>query len=191
MKPTMIGSLALIALLSQYGSGAQPQWTEPINQIEIEGGGKVLVEYGATPRAILTGSPANPSSVSVQGGVLRIICRRPCSEGGQTVVRATVPSLSAISIKAGGRVEVGRGFGRVQTLKVKIQAGGVIDAGSLSADSVDAEISAGGTAIVAAVENLHTRIRAGGAVRYFGNPRVSRQIEAGGSVQKIGLSASR
>lgn len=183
--------LALLAVAAHIGFAAQTDITEPFDKIEVRAGGTVLVEYGSTPRATLVDPASNTRRISVQAGTLRVTCIEPCREKGPQTVRVTVPSLSSISVSAGGEVKIGKGFARTRALAVHVSAGGTIDAAALEADSVTAEVTAGGAATVSARDHLKSRVTAGGRVNYYGNPQLDTKTFAGGDVRRLGAVASR
>jgi hypothetical protein len=106
--------------------------------------------------------------------------------GVQEGARITVVlDVDKTSIKAysGGIIEV---RGKAVTQSVLINSGGILNANELETSQTTVSISAGGSADVKATTLVDAKVKAGGTVTIFGNPKEIRQetVLGGSIIQK-------
>jgi hypothetical protein len=158
--------------------------------VELNGGGKVRLRHGPVQRVtILRGDP-RVSRIEVErqdrgrNGTLVIdACRRSCRNYSLEVEIVT-PSIAAIAVRGGGRIDALGAFPARGELGVAVGGGGVIDARALPARNVGAAVNGGGRILTRASASLGAAISGGGQIVYWGNPAISTAINGGGVVTR-------
>jgi hypothetical protein len=177
--------LPFFALLAGPSSAQVADGTSgaAFRSIELRGGGIVTVRHGATRAVNVIG--ANPGRpIRTEGDRLIIDrCGRNCPRGHRITVEVVTPQLSRVAVNDGGIIAVSDGFARQSALAVSVSQGGMIDARALEADQVAAAVNEGGRILTSPRRQLSATISNGGAVTYWGEPRVTSAINGGGVVQ--------
>ena len=101
-----------------------------------------------------------------------------------TEVEVELPSVTRLAISNGGWIRTIGSFPRQAEMEVEVRNGGTIDTRSMVADKVTASVDQGGRILTVPGVSLSATVSHGGAITYWGNPRVMRSIEDGGVVQK-------
>ena len=153
-------------------------------QVELRGGGNVVVRPGPVQRVILVEGSTQFTSIRVEReGRLRIdTCNERCPDHYRMRVEIQTPDIPDLAIQGGGAIGVAPGFG-AGDLSAAVNGGGKIDARNVDAGSVSAAVNGGGDITVRARSTLSAAINGGGIVHYLGNPQVSSAIHGGGLVR--------
>lgn len=156
--------------------------------LEVVGGGDVIVRPGPVQRVTLLEGSAEISDIYVndrgrnRGNLVISACRRNCPNRYRLRVEVQMPQVEALSVRGGGSIVVGEGFGRTSDVAVAVSGGGQIDTRALFARNAAAAVQGGGNLLVGPSNTLAASIMGGGLVRYWGNPQVSTSIMGGGRV---------
>lgn len=153
-------------------------------QIELRGGGNVIVRPGPVQRVTLVEGSTQFTSIRVESnGRLRIdTCNERCPQLYRMRLEIQMPEIPDLAIQGGGAIGVQPGFAAGSDLSAAVNGGGRIDARAIDAASVSAAVNGGGDIFVRARSTLSAAINGGGAVRYVGHPQVSSAIRRGGAV---------
>lgn len=89
-------------------------------------------------------------------------------EGGEIKLATEVQRLKVKAV-TGGKIEV-RGSAKQQD--IHINTGGQYEAGMLETEQTTVDVNAGGKASVNASEYVEAKVRAGGIIKIYGNPKV-------------------
>lgn len=186
MKKLILAAILPLAAVS--GAAAQtPIAVAAFDEIELRGGGDVLIRHGARQRVTLLEGDRNQASFDVERDGKLVIrpCRTSC-RNQRLRVEIVTPNLEAVAIRGGGSIRAEGGFPSEEAVAVAITGGGTIDTRAVPARDVAAAIVGGGLIRVAAQNNLAATILGGGAVRYTGNPRTTVSVNGGGAVTREG-----
>jgi hypothetical protein len=155
-------------------------------QIELSGGGEVLVRPAAVQRVTITSGDSRSTRVRVvRDGRLEIdVCEPSCPRNYRLQIVVDTPRIDAVAIKGGGTITAAPGFKAQRDLATAVLGGGRIDARSLGAVHVAAAVNGGGEILVSPQSSLAAAVRGGGQVRYSGNPQVSSAISGGGVIRR-------
>lgn len=100
-------------------------------------------------------------------------------EGGEIDVTVAVEKLKTRAI-TGGILDV---KGSAKNQEVKINTGGQFEGKSLETEQTTVNVNAGGSAEVHASEYVEARVKAGGTIKIYGNPKViDKQTFLGGKI---------
>ena len=103
------------------------------------------------------------------------------SSGGNIDVTVEAHDL-ALGADSGGQMKVN---GKADNLQTEASSGSMIDAKGLTAESVIAESSSGGTAYVNPVESLTADASSGGHIKYTTTPsKLDKKTSSGGNVEQ-------
>lgn len=174
------------ALLAAAPVLAQTVRVAPFDKIELEGGGHVVVRYGAVQQVrIVSGSPAVTRFVTDESRKLRIeACNQDCPRHYNLQIVITTPRIDGLGVSGGGAIEgIGR-FPPPRRLSLGVEGGGTVDARALNAQNVSAGVDGGGVIRLRATGRLTAAINGGGHISYRGNPEVTQAINGGGSVER-------
>ena len=178
-------AITLVAAVPAIAAETVP--VSSFRQVELRGGGNVLVRPAAVQRVTIVEGSAQVTRVQVvRNGRLQIdACNGQCPRNYRLRVVIDTPAIEALAIKGGGQISTARGFRAQRNLAAAIQGGGRIDAREIAAAHVAAAVNGGGELLVSPVGDLAAAVRGGGAIRYSGNPRVSSAISGGGAISRI------
>jgi hypothetical protein len=84
----------------------------------------------------------------------------------------------------GGTIRSIGGFPRQAEVAVAVEDGGTIDLRSMTIDAVSARVRDGGRIFTKPQKTLVANIARGGAVTYWGSPRVRSSVEQGGVIAR-------
>jgi hypothetical protein len=168
------------------------------NSIELNGGGTVILRYGQEQRVRLVRGSLKEIDIRVsKGEQIRlggnaIVANRDqliidaCRKGkcGETapVVEVYTPSMSAVSVKNGGRLEARGAFPLQANVGAAVSSGGTMDLRAMPFSNVGASVSGGGSLLVRAETSLGASVQGGGDIRFWGNPSVGYSISGGGTI---------
>lgn len=177
-------AITLVAAVPAIAAETVP--VSSFRQIELRGGGNVLVRPAAVQRVTIVEGSSQVTTARVdRDGRLRIdACNAQCPRNYRLRVLVDTPSIEALAIKGGGNIVAARGFRNQSNLAAAIMGGGRLDARDIASTHVAAAVNGGGELIVSPVADLAAAVRGGGAIRYYGNPRVSSVTSGGGSIAR-------
>ena len=174
------------ALLAAPASlAATPVSVGHFDQIELRGGGHVVVRHGANQSVTLIKGSADITGFHIRDGKKLVIdaCANNCPNGNYDLeIEIVTPELAAAAIDGGGHIQAESGFPAQHDFAAAIDGGGHLDMAALSADKVEAAVNGGGHIEVKAVRSLEAAIDGGGSIVYHGDPEVTQAIDGGGSV---------
>jgi hypothetical protein len=157
--------LALAASAPALASETVP--LAPFREVELSGGGEVVVVPGPVQRVtLIEGSSRFTRLRIIRGNQLKIdTCTEQCPHTYRLRIQIQSPSVPDLAISGGGLISVGSGFRAQHELATAISGGGKIDARGVEASDSAAAV------------------HGGGAIRYWGRPVVSTAIHGGGLVR--------
>jgi len=162
-------------------------------QIELRGGGQVVIRHGATQQVRLVKGSRTYSHIGIEtergGKTDRLViepCRRNCPRNFEFEVEIVTPDVHAVSVKGGGEIRTLGSFPAPESLALAVNGGGQIDARSVQAVSVAAAINGGGVILTRPKTALTAAVKGGGEIRYWGKPSVVQAVSGGGTVVKAG-----
>ena len=155
-------------------------------QVELRGGGNVVVVPGPTERvAILEGSSQfTHMYVDNQGRLVIEACNERCPRNYQLRIEVQSPDVPPLAVSGGGAITTLAGFGPQDHLAVAVHGGGKIDVRSVDAGEVAAAVNGGGQLLVRPRVSLAAAVNGGGNIRYWGHPSVSMAVRGGGTVSQ-------
>lgn len=157
------------------------------DQIELRGGGHVVVKHGASQSVTLIKGSADITGFHIRDGNKLVIdaCAHNCPSGNYDLeIEIVTPELAAAAIDGGGHIQAESGFPVQHEFAAAVDGGGHLDMTALSADKVEAAIDGGGHIEVNAVRTLNAAVDGGGSIVYHGDPQVQQAIDGGGSVSR-------
>ena len=177
-------AITLVAAVPAIAAETVP--VSPFRQIDLRGGGNVLVRPAAVQRVtIIEGSRQVTTMRIARERTLQIdACNGQCPRNYRLRIVIETPNIEGLAIKGGGQITAAPGFRVQKNLATAVQGGGRIDAREMASANVAAAINGGGELLVSPVADLAAAVRGGGAIRYTGNPRVSSVISGGGSISR-------
>lgn len=156
------------------------------NSIDVPNGGHVVLRPAQRQSVRLLKGSLDYTRVGVtDGGVLVIDkCSVKCPRGYRLEVEVLVPNVSRISFANGGWIQSLGSFAGQSDLAARVSHGGTVDVRSMAADRVTATVEQGGRILTAPRGSLLATVTQGGAITYWGNPRVQESVQHGGVVSK-------
>lgn len=192
MASTRILAFAACAFTAlSLTSAAQAQQTvdvAPFRNIELRGGGHVLLRSGPAQRVtILKGSTQYTRLHSDDGHTLKIdACDARCPMHYDLEIEVVTPAISGVAVDGGGSIDAGSGFAAQNAIDAAISGGGSIDIRSISAGHANAAVEGGGDIKLRAERTLEAAVDGGGDITYWGGAKVTTAIDGGGNVSKGG-----
>ncbi len=182
--------VAAVPLARLHSTPAQTQASgaiavAPFNSIDVRNSGHIALRWAATPSVrFLKGGP-DYTRVYVDRGVLVIDrCNPDCPDAYRLDMEVLMPSITSLSLANGGWIQSVGSFPRQDALDVTVRQGGTIDVRPMVVGKVNATVEQGGRILTVPQGLLDAKVRHGGVVMYWGNPRVTRSIDQGGVVDK-------
>ncbi len=188
------------------GSGVLALQERPVrefDEIDVRCQAKVLVSIGDETSILVQTDDNLIDFVTTRfaGDELRIDTDKNLAPVNDLIITITVPSLTDLTVRGSGDVEVQglqesefdlsiKGSGDVimqgiaKRVDASITGSGSINLENLIARDVEISITGSGDAVVHAEDELDVRITGSGDVSYAGGARVERHITGSGSVQK-------
>jgi hypothetical protein len=180
-------AFAAALLAAPTAFAATPVSVGHFDQIELRGGGHVVVKHGASQSVTLIKGSPDITGFRIRDGNKLVIdaCAHNCPSGNYDLeIEIVTPDLAAAAIDGGGHIQAESGFPAQHDFAAAVDGGGHIDMTALSADKVVAAVDGGGHIEVNAVRALHAAIDGGGSIVYHGDPEVTQAIDGGGSVSR-------
>lgn len=185
---TLLVALIRACLLLGVPAAALAQVVVPVGafrSVTLRNGGVVILRHAPTQRVrLLKGAEAYTRATIVEGDRLVIDRFAPCPRGLEPTVEVSAPALEGITVMDGGVIQSSGRFPRQAELLVAVESGGMIDLRSMAVGRVTAAVNQGGRIYARPEETLDAKIAQGGAVTYWGNPRVTSSIKHGGVVER-------
>jgi hypothetical protein len=155
-------------------------------QVELRGGGNVVVVPGPTERvSILEGSSQfTHMYVDPEGRLVIDACNERCPRNYQLRIEVQSPNVPPLAVSGGGSITALGGFGPQGHVAVAVHGGGKIDVRSVDAAEVAAAVNGGGELLVRPRLSLAAAVNGGGNIRYWGHPSVSMAVRGGGNVSQ-------
>ena len=168
------------ALLAQT-----PSQIAPFTGIEVRNGGHVVVRPGSVHRVMVPQALRDCTRLAVRDGVLVISePRDKCHSNYRVEIEVTVPSLNRVAFGNGGWLRVEGNFPRLEELTVRVGQGGTADVRGIVANRVTASVAQGGRILTVPVSSLSANVNNGGAIIYWGDPRVTSSTQHGGVIER-------
>jgi len=183
--PEGAASSAAAGAASASHQSQTPLRLPAFNAIQVNSG-HVTLRSAAMQRVTVLAGSLDYTRVSVTSGGVLVIdkCSVKCPRGYRLEVEIQSPGVSRISLANGGWVESVGTFARQADLATRVNHGGTIDVRRIAADRVNAEVEQGGRILTAPRGSLFATVTQGGAITYWGNPRVEESVRHGGVVSK-------
>jgi hypothetical protein len=158
------------------------------DNVELRGGGHVILRYGASERVTLLQGSTQFTRFRVEDSRKLVIdaCNSDCPSHYDLEIEIVTPHIAGVAISGGGRIDASAGFPAQDRISAAVDGGGDIELTALDARDAEAAVDGGGKIHVRADERLNAAVDGGGAIRYAGNPQVTSAIDGGGSVRPEG-----
>jgi len=188
------------------GSGAaksEARQVAEFDQIEFVGAGSIQIAIGERRPLDITADDNLLPLLKTETIERRLIVRPVESISPKTpiVIKATAPNIEKVSCDGAGKITVvgvkneslrveinGAGYvfvdGETEALDASIAGAGIVSASGLRAGKVAVTVEGAGSADVHAIERLDVTLAGMGAVRYSGDPEITKQISGLGSLTK-------
>jgi hypothetical protein len=180
---TLFFSFALAASATVTTQTAIP--VAPFSSVELRNGGRVFLRYGPTQRVtMLKGSP-DCTRVAVADG--RLVIDRVggrCPDRHELEIEIVTADITSVSVAQGGRISSHGSFPHQAELVATVYSGGAIDIRSMAVDRLTASVEQGGRIFAKPRIALSATVANGGAITYWGDPRVEQSVRHGGVVTK-------
>ena len=156
-------------------------------QVELHGGGQVLLRPGLVQRVTLTRGSSRFTTFRLgRNGSLKIdACNASCPRNYDLQIVIETPRIEGVAVNGGGTIEAAAGFAVHDSLSAAVNGGGKIDVRQLPVATVSAAVNGGGEVLVRPRSSLSAAVRGGGEILYSGNPHVSMAVVGGGEVRRI------
>lgn len=175
---------------------------DSFSEVEISGVGKLEIEMGAKSAISITADENLLPLIKTDVRSNRLIIeteKRVSSDHG-LVFKVTTPDISLLDSSGAATVAIslnnqsltvnqsGAGSvslkGSTDSLQIDLSGAGKIDAESLMAKVVDAEISGVGSITLSVKERLNADVSGAGSITYSGDPVVTKSVSGVGSITK-------
>ncbi len=184
-------TLSLLTLLVALPVAAQIEI--PVGyfeSVELRHGGNVVVRQGPVQRVTMLSGDPRYSTVQLEGKRLVIENRGGHSRDYRLEVEVVTPELESIAVSNGGTMQTAGEFSQAR-VEASVEQGGRLDIRSITADAVIASVDSGGGIFTNPRKTLDATVTSGGAVTYWGDPRVNKTVRDGGVVQRGKLEDAR
>ena len=94
------------------------------------------------------------------------------------------PEIDGLVVTDGGTIRTSGDFPRQPDLAVAVEDGGTVDLRSMVVERVTAAVHDGGRIMTRVQDALTVQVAHGGAVTYWGSPRVTSAVDGGGVVAR-------
>ena len=184
MRLALPVTLAALAFAPATLRAAEPISVPAFRSIDLRGGGSIVITPGAAQRVTLVEGNSRVTRLSVdRNGRLTIdACDGRCPANYKLRIEIQAPHVPDVALTGGGAIRAASGFRQQPRISAAISGGGRIDLRALKADAASIAVKRGGEILVHARASLSAAVVGGGAVRYWGNPKVSQVVQGGGWV---------
>jgi hypothetical protein len=158
----------------------------PFRSVTLRNGGHVILRHASDQRVTLRDGADECTSATIVDGDRLVIdhAHRRCPRGQRPVVEILSPDVDGLRVMDGGTIQTRGEFPRKAELRVAVEQGGLIDLRSMRVDRVTAAVDQGGRILTRPQETLVASVAHGGAVTYWGSPRVTSSTTMGGVVAR-------
>ena len=158
----------------------------PFRSVTLRNGGHVVLRHGTEQRVTLLDGSEHCTNAATLDGDRLVIDRHQsgCPKGHKIQVEILSPDIEEIRVSDGGIIQIRGDFPRKAELQVAVEQGGTIDLRTMEVDRVTAAVKQGGRILTRPQETLVATVAHGGAITYWGNPRVTSSTMKGGVVSK-------
>jgi hypothetical protein len=191
MQNALMLRRSAVALLFAYGLAgvASAETVVPLghfNEVELHGGGHVVLHHGAQQRVTLVRGSTQFTRMSIERGAKLVIdaCNDQCPPSYDLEIEIDSADIDAVSIEGGGKIEAEGAFPDLNALAAAIDGGGAIDVRAMAAHTANAAVSGGGDIKVTAKDGLNAAVNGGGRITYWGDPAVRSAVNGGGDIRK-------
>lgn len=189
----MLRALSMVAILATMPciapvAHAETVSVEPFRNVELRGGGHVVLRRGPEQRMTLLSGSTRFTRLHVRenGQLVIDACNEDCPHHYDLEIEIVTPRIAGVAVSGGGKIESARGFGRQESVAAAVEGGGQIDIRSIEADRADAAVNGGGHIELRAERRLEAAVDGGGHIAYWGDPSVTSAVDGGGSVSHGG-----
>ncbi|HYI12299.1 MAG TPA: DUF2807 domain-containing protein [Thermoanaerobaculia bacterium] len=181
--------VALLAVALAFPLFGVAQAVIPVGQfrsVELRNGGNVILRHGPVQRVTIVTGDLRSTQVRVAGGQRLVIDNsgREHRRGHKLQVEVITPGIGAVSVSNGGTLQTLGTFPGQTAIHAEVEQGGMIDIRSIAADAVEASVDSGGRILTNPRNTLAATVTSGGAITYWGDPRVEKSVRHGGVVVK-------
>jgi Putative auto-transporter adhesin, head GIN domain len=158
------------------------------NQVELHGGGHVVLRHGAAQSVTLAKGSTDHTHFTIKdnGALVIDACDANCPHEYDLEIDIVSPDIAGVAISGGGAIVAEGTFPNQARIGAAVSGGGDIDIRAMSAAEVDAAVNGGGKILTAPDGALNAAVNGGGNITYWGNPKVSEAVAGGGSVRRGG-----
>jgi hypothetical protein len=159
---------------------------ESFRQVELRGGGNVVLRPGAAERVTILEGSSQFTTFRVDGEGRLVIdaCNDRCPRHYKLRIEIQVPKVVPSAVKGGGTITAAPGFARQREIGIAVDGGGLIDMRAVSAVTVAAAVTGGGKILSGVSDTLAAAVMGGGEIRYLGDPKTAISINGGGNVRR-------
>ena len=189
MRFRFLFTVAFVATTTLAIPAAHAQETvsvEPFRNVELRGGGHILLRRGSEQRVTLLRGSSRFTRVHVRenGQLVIDTCDEDCPRHYDLEIEIVTPRIAGVAVSGGGKIESARGFGRQEEIAAAVEGGGHIDIRSIDAERADAAVNGGGHIELRAERRLEAAVNGGGHIAYWGDPAVTSAVDGGGSINR-------
>jgi hypothetical protein len=153
--------------------------------VTLQNGGVVVLRHGSRQQVtVLKGAADCVEAAIADGNRLVIDHRHGCEERHGITVEIVTPHIDGLSVMDGGTIRTSGGFPRQTDIAVAVEDGGTVDLRSMVVDRVTAAVHDGGRIMARPQDALTAQVARGGAVTYWGSPRVTSAVDGGGVIAR-------
>ncbi|HEY1632816.1 MAG TPA: DUF2807 domain-containing protein [Rhizomicrobium sp.] len=185
IRSVLLAAVAALPLAA-FAQTAVP--TPRFDSVELEGGGHVVIKYGAVQKVTLLKGSTEFTKIATewsQPHELKIeACNEHCPEHYDLEIVIETPGIAAVAIDGGGHIESAGAFPNQRQVTAAVEGGGHIDLRSIDAADATAAVEGGGNIMVRAHANLTAAVNGGGHITYWGDPQVTQAVNGGGEVSR-------
>ncbi len=180
--------IAVATLLAAPAFAAETVSVGHFSQIELRGGGHVVVKHGAAQSVTVLKGSTQYTRFHIREGNKLVIdaCDSNCPHTYDLEIEIASPDLDGAAIDGGGEIVAQGSFPGQDRLALAVNGGGDIDMRPVKAAAVDAAVNGGGDIHLTATRALNAAVSGGGDITYRGNPQVNEAVQGGGDVEREG-----
>ena len=184
----LIATAAIAALFAGPALAAENVPVGHFGQVELRGGGHVVIKHGATQSVTLVKGSTQYTGFRIRDGRKLVIdaCNDNCPHTYDLEIEIVSPDLDSAAIEGGGEIVAQGSFPGQSSLALAVNGGGDIDMRPISAKTVMAAVNGGGDIHLTATSQLNAAVSGGGDISYRGNPQVNEAVQGGGDVEREG-----
>jgi hypothetical protein len=179
-------TLAAASLLAAPAFAAETVSVGHFDQVQLRGGGHVVVRYGATQSVTLRKGSTQFTRFHITDGRQLDIdaCNDSCPRDYDLDIEIVTPDFRGAAIEGGGELVAEGDFPTRDKFAAAVDGGGDLDVRAASATTVAAAVNGGGDIEVTALKQLSAAVNGGGDITYHGDPQVTEAVRGGGEVER-------